>query len=391
MTKRLSVAATSLLVITATCASSRQSPRPDPPEAEVEDCSSLVLDNAGQAIFATNYDWSGYSPGMIFINRRGVMKTGLNPSTTGAYAEWTAKYASISFSLIGYQHAWAGMNERGLAFSTMRLDDTVNQQSDHRPPLDWMWPQYILDTCETVADVIATGALVRNYTVDHHLLVDRFGDVAVIEFLNGRMVVHTGPDLCTAALTNTKYASSCTSWELRRETGYYSDFDNSVRRFCRAADRVESFPPVATENAIAYAFDTLWKIYHPDLHGYTQWSIVFDTENLRAYFKTSRTPEVRWIDLDSFNHHCAQPAMMLDMDVKYPGDVSWAFTPYDSDRNRAFREAYFVNGGFPYDVAEMLRQLEHIESYSCFQEPLRPSGRRQRSVKITGTSDAGWG
>ncbi len=345
-------------------------------KTEADECSSLVLDNAGQAIFATNLDGIAQVPGMIFINRRGVMKTGLNPSTTGAYAEWRARYGSISFSLIGYQHVWAGMNERGLALSTMALVETVNQPPDHRPPLGWMWCQYILDTCETVADVIATEAVVRNYTVDHHLLVDRFGDVAVIEFLDSGMVVHSGSDLCASALTNSLYAGSCAAWEMRRETRLYSDYGGSLRRFCRAADRVVDFTPVATEDAVAYAYDALRTIYLPNLQGVTQWSIVFDTQNLRTYFKSQRTPEIRWVDLDAFDLHCSQPPLMLDLDVEHSGNVSRAFTAYDSDRNRAFREAYFDRWNIPENPAEISRQLEHIESYPCLQPFRRPTGRQ---------------
>jgi hypothetical protein len=77
----------------------------------------------------------------IFINKRGLMKSGFNSSTTGEYAQWVAEYASVSFSCFGYMHAWAGMNERGLTLSTMGLPATFNQPPDHRPPLDWMWVQ----------------------------------------------------------------------------------------------------------------------------------------------------------------------------------------------------------------------------------------------------------
>ncbi len=374
-----SAAATSLLVVASINTANRFGHDADLVQlqrTEVDDCSSVVLDNAGGAILATNLDGIEHVPVMIYSNRRGLMKTGFNPSTTGDYAEWTAKYASISFSLIGYQHVWAGMNERGLAFSTMGLRETVNPPPDHRPPLNWMWYQYILDTCETIADVVATESQVRNYTVDHHLLVDRFGDVAVIEFLNGRMVVHTGPDLCVAALTNTLYTVSCDTWEMRRESGMYSDLGGSLQRFCRGSDRVVGFTPRATEDAVAYAFDILYEMYYPNLLGVTEWSIVFDTQNLRIYFKTQQTPELRWVDLGAFRLDCSEPALMLDIDVESQGDVSWAFTPYDSDRNRAFREAYWEQWGLQDNSAETTRQLEHIESFLCLPHVRRPTGRQ---------------
>jgi len=341
----------------------------------VDDCSSFVLDNRGRLIFATNYDMIVNDPGMVFIHKRGIVKTGLNPSTIGVYAQWTAKYASVVFSLLGSQHAWAGMNERGLTFSTMRLEETVNPLPDHRPPLDWMWPQYLLDTCETVEDVIATDLEVRNYTVDHHLVSDRYGGVAVIEFLDGRMISHTGSDLCVAALTNSVYAESCEMWEFMQSRGDYTGYGNSLERFCLAADRVEGFQGTSTSDAIAFAFDSLREIYRQQYRGYTRWSIVFDTQNLRAYFRTQSNPEVRWVDLEAFDLRCGQPAMMLDINEQLSGDISDAFTPYDSDRNRIFMEAYYQRWAIPYEPQGLRWVQQHFDSYPCIQTRRSP-GRR---------------
>jgi choloylglycine hydrolase len=340
-----------------------------------DDCSSFVLDNRGRHIFATNLDQIVNEPGMVFIHKRGVVKTGLNPSTTGAYAEWTAKYASVAFSLVGFQHAWAGMNERGLTFSTMRLEETRNPQPDHRPPLDWMWPQYLLDTCETVEDVIATDLQVRNYTVDHHLVADRHGGVAVIEFLDGRMVAHTGSELCVAALTNSVYDESCSMWQFMQSARDYTGYGNSLERFCLAADQVEEFQGTSTANAITFAFDTLRAIYRQQYRGYTRWSIVFDIHNLRAYFKTQSKPEIRWVDLEGFDLRCGRPAMMLDINEGLSGDISDAFTPYDADRNREFREAYYRRWAIPYDPQQMQRLLDYVDAYPCVQTRRSP-GRR---------------
>jgi penicillin V acylase-like amidase (Ntn superfamily) len=341
----------------------------------VDDCSSLVLDNRGRLIFAANFDMNVNDPGMVFIQKRGIVKTGLNPSTTGVYAQWTAKYASVVFSLLGSQHAWAGMNERGLTFSTMRLDETVNPPPDHRPPLDWMWPQYLLDTCETVEEVIATDFEVRNYTVDHHLVADGYGGVAVIEFLDGRMVSHSGADLCVAALTNSVYSESCDMWEFMQSRNDYTGYGNSLERFCLAADRVEEFTGASTSGAVTYAFETLREIYRPQFRGYTRWSIVFDIQNLRAFFRTQSNPEIRWVDLEAFDLRCGRPAMMLDINEQLSGDISDAFAPYDSDRNREFREAYYTRWAIAYDPGWMQQQLDFIDAYPCIQTRRLP-GRR---------------
>ena len=340
-----------------------------------EDCSSFVLDNHGGHIFATNFDMSVNDPGMVFIHKKGLEKTGMNPSTTGVYAQWTARHASVVFSLLGYQHAWAGMNDRGLTFSTMALETTDNEPPDHRPPLDWMWPQYLLDTCETVEDVIATDLRVRTYTVDHYLVADRSGGVAIIEFLDGRMVAHTGSDLCVAALTNSVFSDSCAVWELARSTGRYTSYDFSLERFCLAADRVVGFTGASTAGAVEFAFDSLREIYRPPYLGYTRWSIVFDIRNLRAYFRTQTNPEIRWVDLEAFDLRCGRPAMMLDINENLSGDVSDAFSEFDSDRNREFMEAYLQRWVIPYDPEALGLLLRDFEGFPCIRTRRVPSRR----------------
>jgi choloylglycine hydrolase len=337
------------------------------PEPFADDCSSVALNNRGQAILGGNLDWIEDVDGMLYILKRGVAKTGLSASTTGVVARWTAKYASLAFSLVGCQHAWAGMNERGLVFSTMALQSTGNPPPDERPPLTMMWPQYILDTCETVEDVIASDALVRIWTVDHFLFADRFGGVAVIEFLDGEMVAHTGPELCANALTNTTYSQACSVWEPSSSTGDYSSYSNSIERFCRAAGKLTEFEGGSTAHAVEYAFETLREMYPPETRWHTQWSIVFDTTNLRAYFKTQREPELRWVDLEAFDLRCGRPVMMLGINEVESGDVTEAFSEYDSGRNRAFREAYYDQWNLTYDPEGMSQLLRHLESFPCTQ------------------------
>ena len=78
-----------------------------------EHCTALVLDNSGHTVFGANFDHNLTDEGLVFINKRGVVKTSIHAGTTGRYARWTVRYASISFNLVGHQYAWGGMNERG--------------------------------------------------------------------------------------------------------------------------------------------------------------------------------------------------------------------------------------------------------------------------------------
>lgn len=341
-----------------------------------EHCSSLALDNDGQVVFGCNYDSHIDDDGIILINKRGVVKTSYQPGTTGRLAEWTSRYASITFTLLGNQFPWAGMNERGLSMSTMSLTETECPQPDERPLLEsGFWLQYMLDTCETVAEALAIDAEVRIQTVDHYLVADRHGEVAVIEFLDGHLAATTGPDLCISALTNNLYEESCQLWESLRRTGSCSHGNNSVERFCLAAERVHDFQTGSAAHTVDYAFETLNQVRGQIWGGDTRWSIVFDTLNLRAFFRTDRNPEIRWAELGAFDLRCGHAPQMLDINTDHEGDVSEFFTDLDLEVGRSLIEGYLDRWNITFDPEQITTLLNLFENYPC-RQTCRASGRR---------------
>jgi penicillin V acylase-like amidase (Ntn superfamily) len=177
-------------------------------------CSSFCLDNGDHCVFGANQD-NRIDIGLLFINKRNVLKTAWDPGTTGKYARWISRYGSVTVVHAGYQMAWAGLNEAGLMISTMALGETQNPPPDERPPLvSSFWAQYQLDNHSTIEEVIASDSLVRiNDTVDHYLVCDGTGDCATIEFLEGKMVSHSVESLPVKALTNSTYQEALSYWE----------------------------------------------------------------------------------------------------------------------------------------------------------------------------------
>jgi len=180
-------------------------------------CSSFCLDNGDYCLFGANQD-NRIDAGLIYVNKRHVLKTGWDASTSGQYARRVSKYGSVTFVHAGYQLAWAGMNEAGLMISTMALPETRNPPADDRPPLgSSFWAQYQLDNHATVEEVIASDSRVRIAdTVDHYLVCDRTGACVTVEYLEGEMVCHTGQSLPVKALTNSVYWDTVRDWHLDR-------------------------------------------------------------------------------------------------------------------------------------------------------------------------------
>jgi choloylglycine hydrolase len=340
-----------------------------PPESPAEHCSSFALDNGGATVFGANFDQASVNAGLVFVNQRGVAKASLLAGTTGARARWVSRYASVTFNLVGFGYAWAGMNERGLVLSSMSLDETRDPPPDARPPLDTgEWGQYLLDTCATIEEVIATDTAVRIVTPDHYFVADAYGHAAAVEFLSGRMVVHTGAEMPAQVLANSTYASSVQTWLSYRHAGNtnYSRLNSSLQRFCLAADRADGFRPRDDAAAVAYAFDTLSRIAGQrfSIHS-SQWSIVFDTAELRAYYRTLRHPDIRFVDLARFDPWCTGPVQMLDIHAGPAGDVADYFVDYSHDVNLDHMRSFLLDWGVVFTEGGLRWTVQHLESFPC--------------------------
>ncbi len=286
-------------------------------------CTSFVLKANKTLLFGSNYD-NDIWPGLLYVNKKNVKKTGWEPGTTGEIAQWVSKYGSVTFNTAGYQLAWAGMNEKGLVMSTMALGETKNPEPDERPPLaSPLWMQYILDTCATVDELTATDKIVRiKDTVDHYLVCDAGGDAAVIEFLDGEMVVHRRESLPIKALANTVYSACVSEWRERSPR----DINRPKSRTARVQEKLSTFDPDSTIPPAAYAFEILNDVSSPP---YTRWSIVFDIPNRIIRFKTYANRNERHMDLKKIDYGCETPAMMMDVHADLKGDITDAFEEID--------------------------------------------------------------
>lgn len=317
-------------------------------------CTTFCLDHGDQPIFGKNYDWA-VEDGLAIINKRGVSKTALPSSGTdfGRPARWTSKYGSITFNQYGRELPMGGMNEAGLVVESMMLAKTEYPAPDSRPSISSLqWIQYQLDNFSKVEEVIASDSQLRIRPERgpgiHYLVCDRMGECASVEFLHGNMVVHTNKTMPVKTLTNSTYAESIEY--LKRHDGFGGELpilgsENSLDRFGRAASMVKNYDPKTQQSAVGYAFDIL-----KDVRSYlaTQWSIVYDIQNLGVHFRTLRNQQIRYIDLKPFDLACAKPVKVLHTCADLSGDVTDNFIDYTQEINRnlignAFRKTDFLN------------------------------------------------
>ena len=181
---------------------------------------------------------------------------------------------------------FGGINEKGLVIEQMGLNSTKYPHKDHRPTIGaCQWIQYQLDNCASIDEVIKSDLLIRIVDPNskfHYLIGDSYGNEAVIEFLDGKMVWHTSK---IPVLANSIYSESLECYNNNCNT----NTDRSLYNFCTAASQIVKQNNSTDTTSINYAFDILNKVSQGPL---TKWSIVFDINNLKIYYKCYETPTI---------------------------------------------------------------------------------------------------
>ena len=331
-------------------------------------CSTFCLDAENGPIFGKNYDWR-VEDGLIVVNKRNVAKIAAMGMPG---ASWVSKYGSITFNQYGREFAHGGINEAGLVLELMWLDETQYPKDDERPEIDNLqWIQYQLDNFSTVEEVIASDTQLRiisNGALIHYLACDLSGTCATIEFLDGKMQIHSGEMLPFKVLTNDIYTRSLKSAQQRTGLGGalpVGSSRSSLDRFDRAALWLENYDTSSiSESAVDYAFTVLEDLSQGD---YTKWSIVYDMARRRVYFHTWLNPQIRYFELSNFDFSCQTPVKVLDINAEGAGDVSQSFVDYTWRINRDLLENSFRKTDFLADIPAEALDLttNYVDTTSC--------------------------
>ena len=328
-------------------------------------CTTFCLIGKGEVLFGRNYDWM-IGDALIFVNKRGVAKTASVEDSSSPPAKWVSKYGSVTFNQYGRENPTGGMNEVGLVVEQMWLDESI-YPTDSRPAIGTQeWMQYVLDTSATTTEALKNASAIRiaSDVRVHYLINDKNGNTASVEFLNGKLVSHTGNELPVQTLTNDTYEKSISyslakSWTDATTSG-------SLDRFTRASVKTEEFArnPKSEQAAVDYAFAVLSNVAQK---GFTQWSIVYDQKRGKIYFRTLQSPEIKSIDTRAFDYSCGTVVKMLDIHVKEPGDVTAKFTPYTRRANRDLIDRTFNGTDFLKGISarERFGFATYPESFKC--------------------------
>jgi choloylglycine hydrolase len=310
-------------------------------------------------LFGHNLDSDEPVPGMVFINKRGILKAGctLKELTTPEQLEpstltWISQFGSATFGSLGANFPDGGMNEVGLFIWEMSLMNTTYIQDESLPKLFMMqWMQYVLDNFSTVQEVIqSTSRIALDGWNWHYFVADRSGNSASIAFILGQPVIHTGDTMPVPVLGNTPYADEMERLKYFQGFGgsYSTSFENElVPGFVLAARLLREYE--TSQPTVDYGFRILEEMGGADP---SKWSVVCDPRENRVYFKTDQSPEIKHFSLDDFDLSNRTPLKSLDIDIGKTGDVAQSFTPLTADENRKQIEKRLTSWWNPDDMPE---------------------------------------
>ena len=300
------------------------------------DCTSFCFSTKDALLFGNNLD-SSYGDGIIFVNKRNILKTGFLFDSS---LKWVSKYGSITINQAGREFPSRGMNEKGLVIGEMTLRETEFPMPDSRSAVFMQqWIQYLLDNCAAIEEVIEANSKIRiapDQYPSHYLIADSSGNCITMEWLNGKLISHTGKNLSIKVLTNSTYTESIAF--LKRHKGFgedqlISNSSSSLDRFIRAANMIKNHDPKTQTSPVDYAFDILANVANPSASWGTKWSLVYDIKNRMFYFRTNKNQNIGYVDFKSFNFSCETPVKMFNINKEFKGNTQDQFIDYDSDLN----------------------------------------------------------
>ena len=308
-------------------------------------CSSFKFQRDGEFFYGHVLDEPGMRiPGVIYINKRGVFKTGrsfeemfTNPPSAPYFEElvprsklcWISRFGSITASAWGRDFPDGGFNEAGLFIWEMSLVGTRYPVNDTLPKLMKMnWMQFVLDNCATLDEAIATTQSIEiNGWQWHYFVGDGRGDCATIEFIDGKVVIHRGETLPIPALFNQTYERDMSYLPYFKGFGgtYEPDLDEfRVPRMVKTAVLLRDYDP-ARDNATDYAKELLWNVGNKPY----KWGILIDVKRKKIYFRTDPAMEWKTFSYADIDFSNAGPVLTLQIDQEKGGDVLSRFHPQD--------------------------------------------------------------
>lgn len=282
-------------------------------------CTRVVyLGENEQIMTGRTMDWKYDIGTNLWIFPRGMERDGIaGPNSL----KWKSKYGSVIAS--GYDISTTdGVNEEGLVANLLWLAESKYPQIDNKQPAlsISLWAQYVLDNYATVEEAVAelekNPLVVATDNVPgqdrlatlHLSLSDASGNSAIIEYIDGKQVIHHSRkyQVMTNSPTYEKQLAMQEYWQGIGGTVMLPGTNRSADRFARAQFYINAIPQKTTPNkAVASVFSVVRNVSvpygltsenSPEISS-TRWRTLVDHKRQLYFFESALTPNIFWTDL----------------------------------------------------------------------------------------------
>jgi choloylglycine hydrolase len=318
-------------------------------------CSRVVyLGDGGEVITARSMDWSVDVQTNLWIFPRGMHRSGEAGRNS---LKWTSKYGSVVAT--GYEVSTTdGMNEKGLDANLLWLVESEYpkfEQSAKPGMAISVWAQYVLDNFATVEEAVAAlekepftvvtaqvPGQERLATV-HLSMSDPTGDSAIIEYIQGKQVIHHGRQyqVMTNSPAYDQQLALDAYWKQIGGTVMLPGTNRAADRFVRASFYVNAIPKAGDpDTLVASMFGVIRNVSvpygittpnEPNLSS-TRWRTVADQKRMIYFFESALTPNTFWVNFKDVNFSAETGKVMkLDLGQEqrnvFSGNVAGKFEP----------------------------------------------------------------
>ncbi|MBV7533150.1 linear amide C-N hydrolase [Chitinophaga sp. sic0106] len=288
----------------------------------------------GLILTGRSMDWKNDIETNLWIFPRGMQRDGATGANT---IKWTSKYGSVVAAAYDICST-DGMNEKGFVANLLWLVESEYPKWDKsKPGLSIAgWVQYMLDNFSTVKEAVAEMRKEKFTVVTdktpgedrlatlHLSISDATGDNAVLEYLNGKLIIHEDPsyDVMTNSPTFDKQLALNEYWKEIGGTTMLPGTNRAADRFVRASFYIGAIPKTADQRiGVASVFSVVRNCSVP--YGIstenqpnistTRWRCVSDQKNLVYFFETALTPNTFWVNFKDVDFGEKAPVKKLGL------------------------------------------------------------------------------
>lgn len=322
---------------------------------------TLYVGEGNLVLTGRNMDWREDMSSNLWVFPAGMKRNGAAGPKS---AEWTSKYGSVVVS--GYEAGSTdGMNEKGLVANLLYLAESQYPKPVQGKPYISLstWVQYALDNFATVAEAVEAlradpfnvlaPTLPNGAPSTLHLsLSDASGDSAILEYVNGKLVIHHGKQY--VVMTNSPIYSEQLAlnayWEGIGGLTFLPGTNRAADRFARASFLLGAIPRGKDQNYIkgvpqqSFTFQAVASVMsvmravsvplgittpdQPNISS-TLWRTVSDQKNLVYYFDSATRPNTFWVSFDRLDLKpgAAVKKLTIQNGEVFSGEVAGDFRP----------------------------------------------------------------